>query len=337
VRAIRRLLWALPVLLTGALVVATVAPTSAGAAPPYHEATIEEVATTAFLRFITLQDPTAPPPGVNDFSCTPSAAHPYPVVLIHGTGGDRYTNWGYLGPHLANAGYCVFALNYGGITPTFVFQGTDAATPDLPGRPSGLAHSAVQINEFIDQVLAATHASQVDLIGHSQGALLALYVPKLTDHASKVHGVIGLGSPTQGSTADGLATLGDQLFGFTSWLNLAAMYGCDRCADVPIPGSLLIQRLSAGGVAVPGIRYTEIASNDDRVATPATNDFVPVAQQPPAEQPLIANVLMQDVCPAETVGHIGEAYDANVAQVILNALDPAHPTPVTCGPSGPNY
>jgi len=309
----------------------------AGAAPPYKVATIEEIATTAFIRTITLQDPTAPPPGVNDWSCQPSAAHPVPVVLVHGTGGNRYTNWGYLGPRLANEGYCVFALNYGGLWPTAVFQATDAATPEIPGiRPSGLDSSAAQINAFIDQVTAATGKPQVDLIGHSQGALLSLYIPKLTDHAAKVHGVIGLGSPTQGSTAGGFTMFGDAI-GFTPLMNLLASYGCEICGDIPIPGSVLMQRLHAGGIAIPGIRYTMIASRLDRIASPAVSNFIVVADQPPAAQPLITNVLIQDVCPASTVGHTGEAYDGNVFQIVRNALDPANATPVVCGPSGPPF
>src|ERR1700743_3507859 len=52
-------------------------------------------------------------PGGNNIFCRPSAAHPYPVVLVHGTAEDEGSNWVTLAPLLANAGYCVFALNYG--------------------------------------------------------------------------------------------------------------------------------------------------------------------------------------------------------------------------------
>src|SRR6476620_10920541 len=53
--------------------------------------------------------PDTPPPGANQWACRPSAAHPYPVVLLHGLGSNMGENFGTLSPLLKNNGYCVFA------------------------------------------------------------------------------------------------------------------------------------------------------------------------------------------------------------------------------------
>src|SRR5580704_3803566 len=98
----------------------------------------------------------ASPPGANDWSCRPSAAHPRPVVLVHGTFADMSDSWQALSPLLYNNGYCVFALNYGAA------NGSDAVGVYGIGD---IAQSAQQLATFVDQVLHATGAGQVDMVG----------------------------------------------------------------------------------------------------------------------------------------------------------------------------
>ncbi|MYS72594.1 lipase, partial [Streptomyces sp. SID5926] len=45
-----------------------------------------------------------PASGWNDYTCKPSAAHPRPVVLVHGTFGNSVDNWLGLAPYLKNRG-----------------------------------------------------------------------------------------------------------------------------------------------------------------------------------------------------------------------------------------
>ncbi len=64
----------------------------------------------------------APSSGWNDYTCKPSAAHPRPVVLVHGTFGNSVDNWLSLAPYLEDRGYCVYSLDYGQLPGVPVFD-----------------------------------------------------------------------------------------------------------------------------------------------------------------------------------------------------------------------
>ncbi len=244
--------------------------------------------------------------GVNDFSCQPSAAHPRPVVLLHGLTANGDANWAFHGPKIAAAGYCVFHLTYGEQYPS-------------SGGWVPIADSAQEIAGFIDQVLAATGASKVDLVGHSEGAFQSLYVPKFTAQG-KVGRVVALAPPTHGTTVQGIVTLGQVLGGQSMVAFFTDTFLCRACTDI-VNGGPAVTALSNGPIAQPGVAYTVIATRYDELVTPTSTSFV--------QEPGVTNYYIQDKCLLDPVGHIGIATDTGVTSMILNGLDPTHA--IKCG------
>lgn len=254
---------------------------------------------------------TAPSSGFNDWSCQPSAARPYPVVALHGLGGNGPGNFAYLGPKLAAAGYCVFAPTYGQATPAIPVGGT------VP-----VAESAGEIAAFINRVLAGTGAAKVNLVGHSEGGFHALYGPKILGYHAQVSRVVALAPPTHGTTVQGLVPIGDFL-GLRPLVDrVLAEFGCGACADV-IVGGPAVTELTAGPIAQGGVDYTVIATRWDLIVTPQETSFVPERG--------VHNAFVQDTCPFDPVGHVGLAFDSTVAQLVVNALDPTSADRVRCG------
>ncbi len=253
-------------------------------------------------------DPTVPPPGANNWSCRPSAEHPYPVVLVHGTLANMDDDMQAESPVLVNHGYCAFAFNYGGSSPTSLTQGTGE-----------IAASAATLSSFVDQVLAATGAAKVDLVGHSEGGMMPRYYINFLGGAAKVHTLVAL-APSNYGTGSGSGSSG------------TGSSACEACAE-QVAGSAFLTHLNATPT-VSGVNYTVIETKDDEVISPYTNAFLPAA-------PNVTNITVNDQCAQDYSDHLEIGSDPVALADMLNALDPAHPVQVPCllvlpvtGPTG---
>jgi hypothetical protein len=277
----------------------------------FARATLAALASgTLLLTGATSAVAATPHSGFNDSSCRPSAAHPDPVLLLHGLGGNGPGNFAFLGPALAAAGYCVFAPTYG-----------EAAPPIPVGGLVPIDVSAHEIAASIDQIRSTTGANKIDIVGHSEGAFQSLYVPKVLGYAGKVDRVVALAPPTHGTTFANLVSVADQLGIRPAVDQILTTFGCAACDEL-ITGGSAVTTLTNGPIAQPGVAYTVIASTNDQLVTPHETSFV--------REPGVRNEFVQDSCPLDPVGHIGLAYDTDVAQLVGNALDPTNAAPIMC-------
>jgi triacylglycerol esterase/lipase EstA (alpha/beta hydrolase family) len=239
------------------------------------------------------------PLGANDWTCRPTGTHPNPVVLVPALGGDIGSEWQAASPLLANNGYCVFAFDY-----------KDVGHAHLPTVAADLA-------AYVDKVLAATGASRVDIVGHSQGGMLPRYYLKFLGGAAKVRTLVGITPINHGTTLFGLGTL---LASNPATSSLIASQ-CPACLD-DVAGSPFMQQLNAGGDTVPGVRYTVIGTRYEDVVTPYESVFL--------KGPRVTNILLQDQCRTDFIDHPAANYDSVALHDTLNALDPEHATPPKC-------
>jgi len=256
--------------------------------------------------------PDADAPGTNDWSCRPTPAHPRPVVLVHGTAGNRSTNWQTYGPLLKNNGYCVFALTYG------VAPGVPYPFSALGGM-NGMATSAAELKDFVDRVLAATGAGQVDIVGHSQGTLMPDYYAKFLGGAHRIHSYVSLAPLWHGTGLGDVRPLLALAFG-DAVVEQPAPF-CVACGEMSASSDFMAA-MRAGGVAVPGIHYTNIVTRYDELVQPYTS----------GTEPGMTNIVLQDRCPLDFTEHFEIAADKNATVLVLNALDPTHPRPLSCVP-----
>ncbi len=230
-------------------------------------------------------------------NCTPGAQRPHPVIVLPGADGTTdktAAQWNPMLSALRADGACVF-LFQGGIIKDQRWAG------DIPGE-------ARQVAEFVAKVRAHTGAEQVDIVAHSAGTFVANYFLKVLGGASSVHDVVLLAPESR--DCDGAGLLAQ--YGITDppltpvQAAKAAPY-LVSLMTIMFPGlapamqmsptSPVYQAVFNGPVTQPGVRYSVLATRNDKIATPAVTCSL-------LDEPGVLNVVYEDQFPgAPTVDH----------------------------------
>ncbi|WP_291480448.1 alpha/beta fold hydrolase [Corynebacterium sp.] len=237
-----------------------------------------------------------------------------PVVLVHGTAGSR-DNFERIVPLLRATGRPVLSVSYG-------HRGTRELRDSL--------------DEVVDQLTRITgRAGAVDLVGHSQGGLLALAATGVVQGRTggrPVGHVVGLAADFRGVGRPWfrppesrllhrldralLPALADQLAGSPA---LAEVLPHTLRTDVPVT-----QIITRGDRIVPAARARALAAPDPLTGLPAHPGPVRV-------------VTVQEERPDARIGHAMLPYHRIVGELVAEALttapevtaprSPGHPTP----------
>jgi triacylglycerol esterase/lipase EstA (alpha/beta hydrolase family) len=180
-------------------------------------------------------------------------------------------------------------------------DGFTVYTMALPGGGTGdIAVSAQAVRTKVDQILAATGAAKVDLVGHSQGGLENRYYLKFLGGTSKVGAYVSLGTPQYGTVAANLAT----------FLGLGNCLWVVACVQMTT-GSTFLNNLNAGDDTPGSVRYYSIYTAVDELVQPYNNARINDGA---------TNILVQSYCWLRFPGHVGLILDGAVYGLVRSAL-----------------
>jgi triacylglycerol esterase/lipase EstA (alpha/beta hydrolase family) len=210
-----------------------------------------------------------------------AADSPDPVVIVNGTFGPAFF-YEPLAERLRHDDHQVF-----------IFELTNLGTGDIAGTAQDLA-------AFVDDVRARTGAAKVDLVGHSQGGLVARQYVKFLGGDATVDSVVSIGAPHYGTAVANIA----DFFGGGNCLGIVA------CQQMAV-GSDFVNALNDGDDTIGSVRYTNLYTSLDELVRPVDNA---------ALQDGATNVRIQSQCPLRVVAHVGLALDGTVYSGIHDAL-----------------
>ena len=238
----------------------------------------------------------ADPPGINRDDCRPTSDKPEPVILAHGTGLNGGNSWATFGAALVAEGYCVWAPTVGAP------PGPGGGPGSLGGLDSLTGASAPQLAAEIDRVRALTGADRVDLVGHSQGAIVASFVAA-TARADTVRTVVTLGADPARSGE------GPPEF-VTATTDMFSAETAQRDAEATLAW--------LGDEGVPfarGVRYVAVTSDYDELTGPVVAPVVPGFVD-------LRVVRLQDGCEADRSGHLTVLASPRAVDLVMGALAP---------------
>jgi len=213
---------------------------------------------------------------------TPAAAAAKdPVVIVAGTFSPAFANEP-LAARLRADGHTVR-----------IFQLPTYGTQDIRLTSQAL-------RTFVDGVRSSTGAAKVDLIGHSQGGLVARAYVKWYGGSTKVDSLITLGAPNRGTYVANLASV----LGFGNCASVVA------CVQMSV-GSSFLNDLNAGDDTIGSVRYTTIRTLQDELVRPVDQATLFDGA---------TNVLVQNPCLFRRVGHVELILDGTVYSGIRTAL-----------------
>jgi len=268
-----------------------------------------------------LRNPGADLPGVNDWDAGPNERRPVPVILLHGTAGSASTNWITLAPMLRSAGFSVFAPTYGAI------EGAEFPLSAFGGLQKLRNVSVPQVATFVDLVLEVTGAEQVDLVGHSQGCVVAGAVAK-HERPGKVRKVVSLASPWHGVGSKRVEWL-------VTATHIRPLIGTvSKVGEDLVRGSDFLRWLwdPDGTPYAEGIEYTNIATRFDEFVIPHTTSLV---APPNDESYSVRNIVLQHGCMLDFVDHAALPSDPRAVDFVMRALDPDSKKRIRCLPVAP--
>jgi triacylglycerol esterase/lipase EstA (alpha/beta hydrolase family) len=232
--------------------------------------------------------PTSPmgdPPGANDWDCRPSAQRPTPVILVHGTFGDRLHLLEALSSSFKSAGFCVYSLDYG-----------NRGTGDI-------RDSAEELKVFVGKVRRSTGAATVSMVGHSQGGMMPRYYIKYLGGDRVVEDLVGIAPSNHGTKlVPSENPLADLVPGAI----------CISCVQQAW-GSAFLRRLNRGDETPGPTSYTQITTRYDEVVVPHTSGYLEAG-------PRTMNVTLQDKCPFALAEHLLIPTHKATVAIALNAL-----------------